>query len=252
MVLFEYPLHERTRLFLRLEQVFHRLQALIEINNPVAHQSAMQVLFELLDIVSGRGDLKSELSQELDKQRNNLQQYLNAPGVDPRVLDAALEELNTAYRGIVDWQQRPGQHLRENEWMNAVKARSTVPGGMCEFDLPNYHRWLSEPDHVRRHDLDTWVAPFLPILTGLKLTLKLLRQSGEPFDTIVNKGQLQIDTRAKTYNLMRIWLSPAEAAVPEISASKFVVWIRLMAQSTQLKSSPLDRDVPLRVALCCL
>jgi cell division protein ZapD len=63
MMLFEYPLHERTRLFLRLENTFLRLRALASVADKFNHHAAMLVLFELLDIVSGRSDLKSELLQ---------------------------------------------------------------------------------------------------------------------------------------------------------------------------------------------
>ena len=250
MILFEYPLHERTRLFLRLENCLARLHTLIESPQAIAHQAAMQVLLELLEIIAGRGDIKSELSQELDKQRTNLLPFLQAPGVNTALLQGLLNDIEHAYGALVNWQQRPGQHLRDNEWFNAIKARSTVPGGMCEFDLPNYHRWLAEPDAQRKADFALWLQPLQPLIQGLTLSLKLLRQTGEPFDALVPKGQLQIDIRSKPYNLMRIWIAPELAAVPEISASKFVVWVRLMAQSTTLKSALLERDVPLQVALC--
>ena len=252
MMLFEYPLHERTRLFLRLENAFNRLHSLIDLATPPAHQAAMQVLLELLEIVAGRSDIKSELSQELDRQRANLQQYVNVAGVNTSVLRGVLGNLDQAYAGLVGWQQRPGQHLRDNEWLSAIKSRSTIPGGMCEFDLPNYHAWLQQPDAQRQEQFTTWLAPLAPLELGLALTLKLLRQGSEPADAQVLRGQLQIDVRTKPYQLIRVWVSPEHNAVPEFSANKFAVWIRMMEKSTELKANSIERDVPVQLALCSL
>lgn len=252
MMLFEYPLHERTRLFLRLENTFLRLRALASVADKYNHHAAMLVLFELLDIVSGRSDLKSELLQELEKQRTSLNQFLNMSGVDNIALACVLAEIESAYQSLVNWAQRPGQHLRENEWLSAVKARSSIPGGMCEFDLPNYHSWLNLPATMREAQMASWINAFSPLENCLLLSLKLLRGGSEPLDAMAIRGQLQQDVRTKPFQLMRIWLEESECAVPEISASKYVVWVRLMQRSTELKSNPLDRDVPMKIALCSL
>jgi cell division protein ZapD len=252
MMLFEYPLHERTRLFLRLENTFLRLRSLASVAERNSHHAAMLALFELLEIVSGRSDLKSELLQELEKQRISLNQFLNIPGVDNTMLANVLAEIESAYQGLVNWAQRPGQHLRDNEWLSAIRARSSIPGGMCEFDLPNYHSWLSLPASMRVQQLDDWVNAFKPLEICLMLSLKLLRGGSNPVDVVALKGQLQQDVRSKPFQLLRIWLDETQAAVPEISASKYVVWIRLMQRSTEFKSNALERDVPMQIALCSL
>ncbi len=252
MMLFEYPLHERTRLFLRLENTFLRLRALASVSDKFNHHAAMMALFELLDIAAGRSDLKSELLQELEKQRISLNQFLNVSGVDNSALAQVLTEIEQAYQGLVNWSQRPGQNLRDNEWLSAVKARSSIPGGMCEFDLPNYHSWLNLPADMREQQLAQWIDSFKPMENCLMLSLKLLRGGSAAIDVVAYKGQLQQDVRVKPFQLMRIWLDESQAAVPEISASKYVVWLRLMQRSTEFKSSPLERDVPMKIALCAL
>jgi cell division protein ZapD len=252
MMLFEYPLHERTRLFLRLENTFVRLRALASVSDKHNHHAAMQVLFELMDIAAGRSDLKSELLQELEKQRISLNQFLNVSGVDNSALAQVLADIEHAYQGLVNWAQRPGQSLRDNEWLSAVKARSSIPGGMCEFDLPNYHSWLNLPATMREQQLAQWIDAFKPLETCLLLSLKLLRGGSEPVVVTAHKGQLQQDVRAKPFQLIRIWIDESEGAVPEISASKYVVWLRLMQRSTEFKSNPLERDVPMKIALCTL
>jgi cell division protein ZapD len=252
MMLFEYPLHERTRLFLRLENTFLRMRSHAALFDKASHHAAMMAMFELLEITSGRSDLKSELSQELDKQRASLQQFHNISGVNNTVLGEVLAELDAAYQTLVSWAQRPGQSLRDNEWLSAARARSAIPGGMCEFDLPNYHSWLNLPNSIRSQQLNAWMDSFAPLEAGLNLTLKLLREGGNAQDTVATRGQVQQDVRAKPYQLMRIWVDEIHSAVPEISASKYVVWVRMMQRSTEFRSNPLERDVPLKIALCAL
>jgi cell division protein ZapD len=173
-------------------------------------------------------------------------------GVDNGALEQVLGEIESAYHGLVNWAQRPGQNLRDNEWLSAIRARSSIPGGMCEFDLPNYHSWLNLPASMRVAQLDHWIDSFKPLEDCLALSLKLLRGGSAAVDIVAAKGQLQQDVRAKPYQLIRIWLDDAQGAVPEISASKYVVWIRLMQRSTEFKSNPLERDVPMKIALCSL
>lgn len=251
-MLFEYPLHERTRLFLRLEDTFLRLRNLASLGDKYSHHAAMMVLFEMLDIVSGRSDLKSELLQELEKQRAAVNQYQNIPGVNRDALKNVLNDIEITYQGLVNSTQRPGQHLRDNEWLSAIRARSSVPGGMCSFDLPNYHSWLSLPASTRQLQLDAWVNSFMPLEQCLTLSLKLLRGGSSPLEVLAVKGQLQQDVRSKPYQLLRIWIDESVAAVPEISASKYVVWIRLMQRSTEFKSNPLEQDIAMKIALCSL
>jgi cell division protein ZapD len=251
MMLFEFPLHERTRLFLRLENIFIRFRQLANVQEKVTDHAALGVLFELLDIIAVRSDLKSELLQEIEKQRVALAQYQGMSGVDIGVLSQMLVDLDTAYSQLFNWTQRFGQVLRDNEWFAAIRARNGVPGGMCEFDLPNYHSWLNlSPQHRSSH-LGKWLSSFGPLEACLLLSLRILR-GGTPVDVLAVKGQIQHDIRSKHFQLMRVWVPLEHTVVPEISASRHVVWVRLMQQSTEFKSNPAEYDVPLKVALCSL
>jgi cell division protein ZapD len=252
MMLFEFPLHERTRLFLRLESTFLRFRQLASVPEKANHHAAMMVLFELLDMVVGRSDLKSELLQELEKQRTSLAQYQTVKGVDLEALSQVLAELDAAYKSLVAWAQRPGQALRDNEWLGAIKARSGISGGMCEFDLPNYYNWLNLSAQVRYTQLMVWLESFGVLESCLMLSLKILRGSSAAVDVMAIRGQLQQDARAKPFQLIRVWVAPEHHAVPEISASRHVVWVRMMQASIELKSNPAEFDVPLKVALCAL
>ena len=68
---YEFPLNERVRTMLRLEDLFSRLDQLIAGNEHCDHHEALGVLFEILEVTS-RGELKSDLLQELERQKRIL------------------------------------------------------------------------------------------------------------------------------------------------------------------------------------
>ena len=74
MILYEHPLHERIRTFLRLEHLFLRLHQLVTRVDALDHHFALATMFEIMD-VAARADLKSDLLKDLDKQRHTLDSY---------------------------------------------------------------------------------------------------------------------------------------------------------------------------------
>ena len=56
MILYEHPLHERIRTFLRLEHLFLRLHQLVTRVDALDHHFALATMFEIMD-VAARADL---------------------------------------------------------------------------------------------------------------------------------------------------------------------------------------------------
>ena len=73
----------------------------------------------------------------------------------------------------------------------SIKQRTNIPGGICEFDLPSYHYWLHLPPEQQRRDLDSWLAPFLPIRDAVDIVLRLLRASGKSTLQVAHQGMYQ-------------------------------------------------------------
>ena len=71
MITYEYPLNERIRTLLRLEDLFERSRHFIALVDPHDHHMALLTLFEILEVAS-RADLKSDLLQELERQKQVL------------------------------------------------------------------------------------------------------------------------------------------------------------------------------------
>ncbi len=227
MIHYEYPLSERIRTLLRLEDLFERFDAFAASTYPHAHHAALQTLFELAE-VAARADLKSDLLQELDRQKAVLVALRGNPHVQSATLEHVLAAIETAHHGIYQLPGKVGQHLREDEWLMAIKQRAAIPGGMCEFDLPAYHYWLHKPADERETRLKNWLAPFVAIRSAVDIVLGLLRDSGRPELQHANSGNYQRMLESRNPQLIRVSLADDLPCVPEISANKYMLNIRFV------------------------
>jgi len=252
MIRYEHPLNERIRTLMRLEDVYSRLSVYAAGDLPQDHHAALASLFEIADIAA-RADLKTELLQELERQRQVLGPLRANPRIETEALDALLADIDGVTAQLLAQSGKLGAHLRENEWLMAIKQRSGIPGGVCEFDLPAYHWWLHRDAGSRRADLVAWIEPFEPVLAGLAIVLRLLRENGRSSRHIAYRGVFQLMlTTAKVAQLLRLTVARDLACVPEISANKYALNIRFIGVTGMDRGSVYDRDVEFDLAFCNL
>jgi cell division protein ZapD len=247
---YEFPLNERIRTLLRLEDLYRRAQYFALKNDPEEHHVALISLFEILD-VGGRADLKSELMQELERRKQHLDALRTNPAISQELLATVLTDIEKAVSDLFLSSGKTGQELRENDWLMGIKQRSAIPGGVCEFDLPSYHFWLNRSAELRRRDLDEWLAPFLPIRNGVQIILKLLRESGKTTSQVAHQGVYQQTMAGRLAQMLRIRLDRKYDCVPEISANKYALNVRFTTASGTQRRTSVD-DVSFELIFCNL
>lgn len=248
---YEYPLSERIRTLLRLEDLFERFDAYAASPLRHAHHAALLTLFELAE-VAARADLKTDLLQELDRQRTVLSALRGNPHVESRTLETVLAGIESAHLGIHQLPGKVGQHLREDDWLMAIKQRANIPGGMCEFDLPSYHHWLHRHVEARGRELRAWLAPFTPIRSAVDIVLGLLRDSGRPEMQHTDNGYYQRMLESRNPHLIRVTLDEAIPCVPEISANKYVLNIRFVHTGSGQVRACADQPIDFDLTFCTL
>ncbi len=248
-ILYEYPFSERLRTLLRLEDLFDKLDYFAGQTHPHCHHTALLTLFEILEVTS-RADLKSDLLQELERHKQTLLAFRNNPQVSETALASVLGEIERAQYSLNATPGKAGQHLRDNEWLTSIRSRAGIPGGTCEFDLPSYHAWLMRDADARREDLQNWVKPMQQFNLGLAIVLRLLRETAQKSRQVAAAGSYQQMLQGRSYSLLQVRIDAQLGAIPEISANKYMLWIRFTAADRDLKPRPLDRDVPFELALC--
>jgi cell division protein ZapD len=252
VISYEYPLNERIRTLLRLEDLFERSRHFIARTDPLDHHVALLTLFEILE-VAGRADLKSDLLQELERQKQVLLSFRDNPDISEDALANVLRDIEQASAALFSMTGRIGQYVRENEWLMSIKQRTGIPGGACEFDLPSYHYWLHRPADERIGQLAAWTSPLYPLRDGSAIILRILRDSGRPQRFTAPLGAFQQMLGGKTAQMLRVKLDSGMQCVPEISANKYVLNIRFLAQNADdPRPKTADWDVGFELTFCNL
>jgi len=252
VITFEYPLNERIRTLLRLEDLFERSRHFISRTDPLDHHVALLTLFEILE-VSSRADLKSDLLQELERQKQVLLSFRNNPEISEEALNNVLRDIEQAAAALFSMTGRIGQYLRENDWLMSIKQRTGIPGGACEFDLPSYHYWLHRPADERVGQLTAWTSPLYPLRDGSAIILRILRESGKPQKLAAPQGIYQQMLGGKTAQMLRVTLDSAHGCVPEISANKYVLNVRFLTQGAdEARTRTAESDLPFELTFCNL
>ena len=251
MIVYDHPLSERVRTLLRLEDLFERINYFVGKPDGEEHHVALLLIFEILEVAS-RADLKSDLLQELERQKQVLEALRDNPDISEEALENVLWQIDQCSSRLYQASGKVGQELRENEWLMSIKQRTAIPGGVCEFDLPSYHYWLQQETEVRRHDLQQWLAPFLPTRDAIGIVLRLLRESGKTTTQIAQQGVYQQMMAGRMAQMLRIGLSGDYACIPEISANKYALNIRFTTQEGMQRPKASETDVEFELTFCNL
>ncbi|NJD32337.1 MAG: cell division protein ZapD [Gammaproteobacteria bacterium] len=230
VIVYEQPLNERMRNFLRLDFLYQQAVHHHTKADPWSTRAAVSALLEILAITQ-RGDIRSEVLKELERQMSQLSSYNSRPGVDASRLRVLLTKLHRMREELSNVGALFMQKLRDSEFLNAIKHRSTIPGGTCEFDLPDYTHWLNLPDEVRGADFAHWLAIIRPLGDAVGELLWMTREQARSKPEVAPGGvfHLALD-RDVPAQMIRIALPAGTDIYPEISGShyrcsiRFLVW----------------------------
>lgn len=250
---FEHPMNERMRGFLRMESVLAATRGLIEDARPDRARAALISLLELAAL-SERGELKRDILSELERQRIVLGNLREQLGIDNKRLGKALTALEREQHQVESQPDRIGQRLKSNDFLASVRSRSSIPGGTCSFDLPSLHCWLDRPAGERQRDLAHWFEEFNAIANALALLLKHIREAAEP-ETLKADGGI-FEYQPPNENppvLLRILIPTRTRLYPTVSGSKHRVTIQFQQwKGVDARDEIQRRDIEFGLARCRL
>lgn len=238
---------------MRLEHLFDQFSRHRAGEDPWDSRAAINSLLEALAIL-GRGDVRSEVLKEMEKQAQTLAKLKNHQGIDDQRLDSILASLEKLKARLDGTPPQVGRELKENEFLAAIRQRNSIPGGTCGFDMPSLQNWLlSAPEH-RHQDLDHWHAALEPLERSLRLVLMLLRESERPVTHVAEKGYFQHSLSShSSYQLIRVSIPASEKVFPEISGGKHRFSIRFLEQAdTGKRPRQTANSIEFRLVCCQL
>lgn len=252
-LVFEHPLTERMRTFLRMEAVLAETRERMAQTSPADGRAGLASLLELTALTE-RGELKREILTELDRQRVFLARIADSAEVDSARLNQALGALEQVQKSVEGLPERLGQNLKSNEFLASVRSRSTIPGGTCAFDLPALHCWLARPAAERESDYARWLNELAPVEEALAVLLRHIREAAEPQPVTASEGVYEYSPPSDNPPaLLRIILPAEQALFPQVSAGKHRVTIQFQRWAgAETRPKTLRRDVAFILAVCRL
>ena len=251
-IIYEQPLSERIRTFLRLEFLFRRGRYLLQQDSPWASRLTFEVIIDVMAVL-GRADLKKEVIKELERHSTTLYALSRNPKVAQERLQEVRDEVLSMLQALHERDIAPGNELRHNELLNAVRQRSSIPAGTCDFDLPAFHYWLEQPGDQRLRDLNDWFSAFGAFESSIGLCLRIVRESAAATREIADGGFFQRNLGSSTpCQMIRVALARKASLYPEISAGKQRFAIRFLRPGgTTSRPSQTEQDVEFDL-LCCV
>ena len=246
---YEFPLNERMRVFIRLEQLFLQLDHFLLGTSIWDKRATVNTLVGILQVFS-RHDLKAEMLKELKRHSKRLSQLSTHEGVDTTRLLNILSELNSASKILYATNGKIDLASMKSDLFETITQRNSIPGGTCSFDLPSYHYWLEQYQETQNEDLQRWISQFSPIRTAVDLILNFIRLSGViTYETAKNGFYQATLEQAQPYQMVIIKLLRTSPYFAEISGGKHRFTARFMSpatRNTRPKQATTDIEFSLR------
>lgn len=243
-VLFEHPLNEKMRTWLRIEFLIQQLNDNLPVRDHASALHLFRNIGDLLDVFE-RGEVRTELLKELERQQRKLKQWDEVPGVDQSRIEALRQQLKNS-SSILMTAPRIGQVLREDKLVGLVRQRLSIPGGCCSFDLPTLHIWLHAPQSKRDTQVNVWLESLEPMNQALTLILDLIRNSAPYRKQTSLNGFFQ--DNGEDADLLRLQLVLDDQLYPQISGHKSRFAIRFLPLDSENGLVPERLDFELA---CC-
>jgi cell division protein ZapD len=251
-ITYEFPLNERIRVFIRLEQLFQQFSHFLAGRTVADKRAAINILLDIT-LILRRNDLKAEILKELERHTKALHKIANNQNVDSEKLEQILNKLSTTSKNLYSSSGKMNTNVMQNDLLQSIAQRSSIPGGTCSFDLPEYHYWLEQDESNQLKDLENWIAPYADIQTAIDLILGFIRYSNTPTQEIAVAGFYQITLdKSQPYQIIKATLDQSIPCYAEISGGKHRCTIRfMMPGSDDKRPTQSPDDIPFALT-CCL
>lgn len=248
--IFEQPIHEHIRTFLRIEHLQKQANHFID-NKDTHHDSVcLMTMLELLQLLD-RPDLRSRFTQELSRQLINLERLQDTPTIDHSKLNTIIQRIENYLRYLHENNGKFIANLRNNEFIKVLMQQSSIPGGTCSHNAPGFHLWLDQKAEVRQAHLHSWLKEFDEIFSISELMLKTIRDTSTFMSREASQGffQMPLDPTVPC-QLIRVAIPSKELVFPSISVGRHGLNIRYLEADMKARATKTKRTIHFKLACC--
>ncbi|MDP5142042.1 cell division protein ZapD [Rheinheimera baltica] len=245
-ILYEHPLNEKMRTYLRLEHLHNQLQNLTSLENEWQQQAFFNVLFEVIDVLD-RNDIRPELIKDCERTESALVAWSKHPSVSDDKLTPVLQQAVRLQSELLRNGKLVG-NLKDDKFLAPLRQRFAIPGGTCYFDVPQLHYWFNLAIELRQPAAQQWCSELSLVQQAVSFILGFTREKGAFVEIKAKNGFYQSNT--EQHELLRIRYTPLEHAYPTVSGNKYRYAIRFMQLCEETGRSNSDKHVSFQLACC--
>jgi cell division protein ZapD len=241
MINYEFPLNEKIRRFLRIEEIFSKIDCQQKNRQRFSEYGLFILLFDLMATAS-RSDLKVELLQTLDAAQIKLKnKRKSAKNIE------LVKKLYSAKKILEKSTIQPGFYFGNDRLIQEIKARYDSPFGIVSTDFPELRYWIEiESKDIRKKYFNEKFGPFNPIKDAIKILLTTIRSEANFEKVETDEGLYQMRLNPSTKNdLITIQFSSGSKFFPHISSNKYAINM----QFNDHKNNKIDKTIKFRLAI---
>ena len=245
MIKYEFPLNERTRKLLRIEQLFNKTQIALLSSSKYNEYNTFERIFELMQTAS-RTDLKVELIQEVERKIIHIKKLKRT-----KLNDKLLIRLRKIKTGLGKLTIQPGFYFGNDKLLQEIKTRRDSPFGITSVDFPEFHYWLqNQTKQFKKDYLNKKLSSFSPIKDAISSLLEILRAKEETLSVSAEEGvyQKKLDPSLKI-DLVTIQAKNSLRSYPTISSNKYAISIHFNDVKTQ---NQITKPINFKISLSSL
>ena len=208
--IYEEPVDERIRKFLKLENYFLKIKYHKELDTSYDSFAAIYNLIMIYKTLS-RVEVKSELIREIDFQKQKYNEYIKIDSSDKIKLSSIMEKQNVILNDLYNLKANYLTKLNNDEFFQfCTKHYESLN---TEMDY-----WLTRDHAIRLNQINLWLEIIKPIESSVYFCLDILRKSSETNEICADNGFHLIKLNPeKKIRLLRITMQSDNYYFPHIS-----------------------------------
>jgi len=245
-IVYEHPLNEKVRAYLRIEHLFAQLNSLKVQQDNSLQLSFFSTLFTLIDVLE-RSDVRPDLIKDLERCESQLVLWSNHPSVSDKKLQLMLQQALRLQSELLRSGKLVNQ-LKEDKFLTPLRQRFAMPGGCCYFDMPQLQFWLSFPAQEQLQKKTSWLEQLQLTEQAIDFVLGFYRERGQFSEVEASNGFYQKNT--EQFELLRIKYSQSGCSFPTVSGNKHRYAIRFMQLCEHNGRSACTEAIRFELAQC--
>ena len=241
--IYEQPTDERIRKFLRLENIYMKINNHMNIDSKYDAYSTLLNISDLF-INLNRSEIKRDLISEIEAQKTRYQEYIKLDGADKIKLNSIMEKQNAILKTLHDLEANYLNVLKNDELLQTIIKH--INTSCADLDY-----WLSRDHDFRKNQINLWLELIKPIENSIFFCLDLLRKSSETIEITAKDGMylFRMDIEKKI-RLLRVTMKTDNYFFPRISVGPQRATVAFMTIDDNNKIIRLNQDINFVLDLC--